>query len=98
MGRPKIIEVEYHQFIAQLRKALNEGRRLEPSDQPAWDNYVAAREISEVAMASWGRSKFEEVEPVIISSRDWAGYYVFSTTEEAVLKWTKPDQPSVAHE
>ena len=91
MSRPKIIEVEYHRFTSKLSKAANDGLRLEPSDQPAWDEYVATHQISEVAMGSWGRSKFDSVTPVIITGGDWAGYYVFSTAEEAALKWTKPD-------
>ncbi len=91
MARPKIEEVDYHQFTRRLSKAVNNGQRLEQSDQPAWDDYVAHYGVNEVAMSSWGRSKFESVDAVIISAGDWRGYYVYSTDEEAVLKWIEPD-------
>lgn len=92
MNRPKIEEVSYYDFIARLKTATARGQRLEKSDQPAWDTYVADNKINEVAMSSWGRSKFGETEPVIINDGgSWQGYYVYSKTEEACLKWIKPD-------
>ena len=41
MGRPKIVEVDYYEFSSRLRKAIDNGRRLEKTDQPAWDEYDA---------------------------------------------------------
>ena len=93
MKRPKIIEVEYHDFMGFLRKATDAGKRLEKKDQPAWDEYVKENKINEVAMASWGRSKFESTSPVIIADGGlWEGYYVYSQTAEACLKWVWPDE------
>ena len=92
MARPKIVEVDYYQFSERLRRATDAGKRLEKSDQPEWDNFVAAQNVNEVAMASWGRSKFENTTPVIINDGgSWQGYYVFSKEDEACLKWTLTD-------
>lgn len=92
MGRPKIVEVDYYEFSSRLRKAIDNGRRLEKTDQPAWDEYVKKNKVNEIAMQSWGRSKFAGTKPVIISDGStWDGFYVFSKEDEAVLKWTWED-------
>ena len=92
MGRPKIVEVDYYEFSSRLRKAIDSGRRLEKTDQPAWDEYVKEHNVNEIAMQSWGRSKFSGTQPVIIADGStWDGFYVFSKEDEAVLKWTVED-------
>ena len=92
MPRPKIVEVNYYQFAERLRKATDSGLRIEKTDQPAWDEFVSVNSVNEVAMASWGRSKFVGTVPVIINDGgSWAGYYVFSKEDEACLKWTLED-------
>lgn len=92
MGRPKIVEANYYDFIARLTRATNARQRLEQTDQPAWDEYVARHQVNEVAMRSWGDSKFENTVPVIIADGStWDGYYVYSKTDEACLKWTMSD-------
>ncbi|MEM1432633.1 MAG: hypothetical protein AAGG11_01110 [Pseudomonadota bacterium] len=88
MGRPKILEVEYHEFFGALTKAIDAGHRLEKSDGQPWQDFVEAQSVNEVAMASWGRSKFQKVEPVIITNGRWTGYYVYSKDDEGCLKWT----------
>ena len=92
MARPKIVEVNYYQFAERLRKATDNGRRIEKADQSAWDEFVTTNSVNEVAMASWGRSKFVGTVPVIIKDgSSWEGYYVFSKEDEACLKWTVED-------
>ncbi len=92
MARAKIVEVDYYEFITRLQKAIDTGRRLEKSDQPAWDEYVKNNKVNEIAMQSWGRSKFSGTQPVIIADGStWDGFYVFSKDDEAVLKWTWED-------
>jgi hypothetical protein len=91
MGRPKIVEMNYHDFSRALQQAINAGTRLERSDGDQWTQYVAEHQINEVAMSSWGHSKLGPVKPVIISTGHWAGYYVYSVDEEGCLKWTRED-------
>jgi hypothetical protein len=92
MARPKIVEVDYYQFAARLRKAIDSGHRLEKTDQPAWNDYVAANLVNEVAIAAWGQSIFAKTRPVIINDgSSWDGYYVYSKEDEACLKWTMVD-------
>jgi hypothetical protein len=54
MGRPKIVEMNYHDFSRALQQAINAGTRLERSDGDQWTQYVAEHQINEVAMSSWG--------------------------------------------
>ncbi|MFK7913455.1 MAG: hypothetical protein AB8B93_06035 [Pseudomonadales bacterium] len=92
MSRPKIVEANYYEFQDRLTKATNAGKRLEKADQPAWDEYVSSNKVNEIAMRSWGSSKYEDIVPVIIADGStWDGYYVYSKTDEACLKWTIPE-------
>ena len=91
MGRPKLVEVNYHDFNRGLQQAISSGTRLERSDADQWADYVAQHQVNEVAMASWGQSKLGPVVPVIITGGQWAGYYVYSKHEDGCLKWTLTD-------
>lgn len=88
MARARIIAVDYYEFMKSLRKAADAGTRIEKSQADKWKDYVDTYKINEIAMHSWGRSKFGGSTPVIINSGGEAdGYYVYSKDEEAALKW-----------
>ena len=88
MARARIIAVDYYEFSKSLRKAADKGTRIEKSQADLWKAYVAEHKINEIAMHSWGRSKFGGSTPVIIKSgNEDEGYYVYSKDEEAALKW-----------
>ena len=88
MARARIVAVDYYEFTKNLRKAADNGTRIEKSQKEKWEAYVAEHKINEIAMHSWGRSKFGGSTPVIIDSgSDADGYYVYSKDEEAALKW-----------
>ena len=92
MARARIIPVDYYEFTKQLRIAVDSGTRIEKSQAELWKNYVTEHKVNEIAMHSWGRSKFGGSTPVIINTgNDWDGYYVYSKDEEAVLKWIWED-------
>ena len=88
MARARIIEVNYYEFCKQLRKAADQGKRIEKSDKDKWAAYVKENRVNEIAMNSWGRSKFGGTVPVVINNGgEWEGYYAYSKDEEAALKW-----------
>ncbi len=98
MARARIIPVDYYEFTKRLRKAADSGTRIEKSEEKKWKAYVDEHKINEIAMHSWGRSKFGGSTPVIINSdSEWEGYYVYSKDEEAALKWVwegVPEKPA----
>ena len=93
MPRARIIAVDYYEFTKSLRKAADQGKRIEKAQEEQWKAYVAEHKVNEIAMQSWGRSKFGGALPVIINMGDAEadGYYVYSKDEEAALKWTWED-------
>lgn len=92
MARARIIQVDYYEFTKNLRKAADSGGRIEKSQAEKWKAWVGEHKVNEIAMKSWGRSKFGGGTPVIIDNgRDGVGYYIYSLDEEAALKWTWDD-------
>lgn len=90
MGRPRIVDVDYYEFKSQLGKAVASRGRIERRDGARWTDYLHQHKVNEAAMLHWGRSKFEEVEAVIIDyGSDWDGFYVYSVDQEAALKWVR---------
>jgi hypothetical protein len=91
MARPSIKDVDYHEFMAALRKAIDDGSRIDVSDRKRWSAWVKQNRIKEAAFKSFGGGRFEGLEPVIIDSEGaWGGYYLHSSVEEACLKWFRP--------
>ena len=93
MGRPRIVEVNYHQFKAALQAAIDSGTRIDVTEQERWARYVNAKRVKEISFKSYGKGLYEFLKPVIIDEDGpWGGYYLHSPDEEAVLKWVRdPD-------
>ena len=93
MNRPRIIQVDYHQFLNALRSAGDVAGRIDATDRQRWTDWVRANNVKEAAFRSVGSNQFEGLVPVIIDDgSDWAGYYLYSSREEACLKWTTEGQ------
>jgi hypothetical protein len=90
MSRPRIVEQNYHEFLVELRAAVNAGNRIEPTDKERWQAWVRENKIQEAAFRSVAARKYEGVSPVILDSDGpWRGYYLYTTSEEACLKWVR---------
>ena len=88
----RIVEQNYFEFSAALRSATDSGNRIEPRDKESWKEYVREHKIQEAAFKSLADKKYEGMKPVIIADdSDWRGYYMYTTDEEAVLKWVRED-------
>jgi hypothetical protein len=86
--RPRIVQVNYHEFQQALQRAGDTGSRIEPADKVRWVEWVKGHDIKEAAFRTVGSNQFEGLVPVIIDdSSSWAGYYLYSVIEEACLKW-----------
>ena len=93
MGRPRIVDVDYYELKNQLAKAIALNGRIQRRDTDRWNEYLRRHKVNEASMMHWGRSKFDQVEGVIIDcGSDWDGFYVYSVDQEAALKWVRdPD-------
>jgi hypothetical protein len=92
MVRPTIQDIDYHEFLTALRKAVDEGARIDISDKKRWAEWVKQHRIREAAFKSFGGGRFEGLQPVIIDGDGpWGGYYLHSSEEEACLKWFRPE-------
>lgn len=93
MARPKIVEKDYYQFQQALRRAVDNGKRIDASEKDRWRTWVKEHRIKEASFKSFGAGLYEGLQPVIIDNDDdWGGYYMYSTDEEVVLTWVRdPD-------
>ena len=92
MARPKIVDLDYFLFQKALRRAIDNGSRIDRADKERWSTWVRENHIREAAFRSFSAKMYEGLEPVIIDGEagyEWRGYYLFSTDEEAVLKWVR---------
>jgi len=90
MSQVRIVEQNYFEFTAALRSAADRGNRIEPKDKDRWKDFVREHRIQEAAFKSLADKKYEGMKPVIIADDSpWQGYYLYTTDEEAVLKWVR---------
>jgi len=86
VGRAKVIEFDYYQFLGLLRRATNAGARIE-KDQPGWTEYIKSHGINEIAASAIARQKFDKGAAVIINEgKDTDGLYYYSKDDEACLR------------
>ena len=90
MSQVRIVEQNFFEFSAALRTAADSGCRIEPQDKDRWKEYVKENRIQEAAFRSLASKKYEDMRPVVIDDETpWQGYYLYTTSEEAVLKWVR---------
>ena len=90
MSQVRIVDQNYFEFSVALRDAASKGTRIEPRDKEKWKAWVAENRIQEAAFRSLAGKKYENMQPVIIDEDGpWNGYYLYTTEEEAVLKWVR---------
>lgn len=90
MSQVRIVEQNYFEFSVALRSASDRGNKLEPQDKESWKAWVTENRVQEAAFKSIADKKYEGMKPVIINEEGtWGGYYMYTTVEEAVLKWVR---------
>lgn len=90
MGQPSIIEVEYHAFLALLRRATDSQKKIEPSEKERWAQFVRQHNVPEAGMGvkAAARSMSGKTKAVIISGAGKAdGYYIYSRDDLFCLKY-----------
>ncbi len=92
MSRVRIVDQNYFEFMTALRSASDRGTKLDPRDKEKWKDFVKENRIQEAAFRSLADKKYEGMQPIIIEEESpWRGYYMYTTDEEAVLKWERDD-------
>ena len=93
MGRPRIVEKNFHDFKGALRSAIESGNRIEPQEKQNWSAWVKQHRVKEAAFKSIGTKQYDGMKAVIIDGDDaWSGYYLYSSVDEVALKWERePD-------
>jgi hypothetical protein len=90
MSQIRIVEQNYFEFTSALRSAADNGNRIEPKEKERWKAFVRENRIQEAAFRSLAEKKYEGVQPVIIDMEGpWYGYYLYTPSEEACLKWVR---------
>jgi hypothetical protein len=90
MSRPKVVDVNFHEFKRALESALVAGARILPRETQRWQAYVTAHQVRETNFQAYVRGKHENLEPVIIDAEaPWGGYYMWSPQDEVVLRWQR---------
>jgi hypothetical protein len=86
MGRSKVVDFDYYQFLNMLQRATDAGARIERSD-PRWAQYVKTHGINEVAATAIARQKFESAVPVIIAEGlPTDGLYFYAKNDECCMR------------
>lgn len=89
MSRSPISEVNYHEFRRAVQRAADGGTRIDATEKARWDQWVRQNQVREVFFRSFAGSKFDKLKAVIIDDdTQWRGYYLYSESEEAAMRWS----------
>jgi len=90
MSPPRIVEVDYHQFMSALQRAADTGGRIEKTDKARWKAYTREHKILEASFLSIAASYGDGGKPVIIDAGgEWDGYFVYSDSDLFCLKFER---------
>jgi hypothetical protein len=90
MPRPEIVEQNFFEFQAALRRAEDQGSCILPSDKQRWKSWVRENKVQEAAFRSIAQRRFDEPKAVILDEEGpWRGYYLYTPVEEVCLKFTR---------
>ena len=73
MARPRIVEVDYHQFRTQLQAAADTGGRIEKTEKVKWKAWVREHKILEASFMSYASEYGDGAKPVIIEDGAFLG-------------------------
>lgn len=90
MGQPSIVEVDYHTFLALLRRATDSNKKIEPSDKERWAAFVRQHDVPEAGMAvkaAAGTMSGKTKAVIIDGAGKSDGYYIYSRDDLFCLKY-----------
>ena len=90
MGQPRIIELQYHDFLRILQHATDARNRIDRADKERWSAFVRKNKVPEAGMAVKAESgaMSGNTKAVIIEGAGASdGYYVYSADDMFCLKY-----------
>lgn len=90
MNRPRVEEVDFHDFMRVLKRARDSRSVIERTEADKWKAYVTENNIRDVSLEAHGKVKFVNGKPVLVAIKmgsDWDGCYAFSSADEAVIRY-----------
>ena len=90
MGLPRIIELQYHDFLRILQQATDAKKRIDKSDKARWGEFVRKNKVPEAGMAvkAEAGAMSGKTKAVIIEGAGTSdGYYVYSADDMFCLKY-----------
>lgn len=90
MGQPRIVEVEYHDFLKILQQATDSKKKIDKADKQAWSGFVRKHNVPEAGMAVKAKAgaMSGNTRSVIIDGAGSAdGYYIYSSDDLFCLKY-----------
>lgn len=90
MGQPRIIEVDYQEFLAIYRRATDSGKKIDVTDKERWTRFVREHNIPEAGMAVKAKAGVMSGKSrVVIVDGDGKadGYYIYSPDALFCLKY-----------
>ena len=90
MGQPRIIEIDYHDFLKVLRLATDTKKKIDKADKQAWASYVRKHNVPEggIAVKAKAGAMSGKTKVVIIDGAGEAdGYYIYAPDDLFCLKY-----------
>ena len=90
MAPPRIIEVEYHDFLKILQHATDSKTKIDIADKERWKNFVREHKIPEAGMGVKAKAgaMSGNIKAVIIDGGGGDdGYYMYSSDDLFCLKY-----------
>lgn len=90
MGQPRILEIEYHDFLKILQRATDAKNKIEIADKERWKQFVREHKVPEAGMgvkAKAGAMSGNTRSVIIDGAGAEDGYYIYSSDDLFCLKY-----------
>ena len=90
MIQPRIIEIEYHDFLKILQHATDSKTKIDIADKERWKNFVREHKVPEAGMgikAKAGAMSGNTKSVIIDGAGKADGYYIYSSDDLFCIKY-----------
>ena len=90
MGQPRILEINYQEFMGILRRATSSNKKIDIADKERWEKFLRKHNVPDAGMAVKARAgaMSGKTKSVIIegAGKD-DGYYIYSADDVFCMKY-----------
>jgi len=90
MGQPRIIEINYQEFLGILQRATDSRKKIDIADKERWSKFVREHNVPEAAISVKAKAgtMSGKTKSVIVDGDGKAdGYYIYSSDDKFCLKY-----------